>query len=121
MVLWNGFGKWKNKGFEGEIKRAKLGEDIEPVWEKYAVKVTAVIDNSGAEKAGVEEGDIILKMDNYEFATIEELKYYLSEYKPGEVVTLSLLHNGEEKTVKVTLGEEVIHFDKKKEKYKAKS
>ena len=115
------FREMEKKGFEGEIRRAKLGADVEPVWDRYAVKVTEVIDNSGAEKAGIETGDIILKMDNYEFATIEELKYYLSKYQPGDVVTLSLLHNGEEKTVKVTLGEEVIHFDKKKEKYKAKS
>jgi S1-C subfamily serine protease len=112
------FREMEKKGFEGEIRRAKLGTDVEPVWERYAVKV---IDNSGAEKAGIEEGDIILKMDNYEFATIEELKYYLSKYQPGDVVTLSLLHNGEAKTVKVTLGEELIHFDKKKEKYRAKS
>ncbi len=115
------FREMEEKGFKGKIKRAKLGANVEPVWDRYAVKVTQVNDNSGAEKAGIETGDIILKMDNYEFATMEELKYYLSKYNPGDVVTLSVLHNGELRTLKVTLGEEIIYFDHKKEKDKQKS
>lgn len=115
------FREMEEKGFEGKIKRATLGAAIEPVWDRYAVKVTGLSENSGAEKAGIETGDIILKMDNYEFATIEELKYYLSKYNPGDMVTLSILHNGEPRTVIVTLGEEVIYFNHKKEKYKQKS
>jgi S1-C subfamily serine protease len=101
-----------------EIRRAKLGVEVNPVWEKYAVKVSEVVDNSGAAKAGIETGDIILKMDNYEFATVEELKFYLSKYNPGDTVTLSVLHNGEIKSVKVSLGEEIIYLDNKKDKKK---
>jgi S1-C subfamily serine protease len=108
-----------NESKEG-VRRAKLGVDVEPVWERYAVKVSEVVDNSGASKAGIQTGDLILKMDNYEFATMEELKYYLSKYNPGDIVTLSVLHNGEIKSIKVSLGEEIIYPDNKKEKNKEK-
>lgn len=103
-----------------EIKVAQLGVDVEPDWERYAVKVTEVIENSGAADAGIETGDVITAMDNYQFATMEELRYYLFKYNPGDVVTLSILHNGESKQVKVNLGEEIIYLNDKKDKDKSK-
>lgn len=108
--------KMKLKGFEGDVIITTLGVDVESVWNDYAVKVTEVINNSGAEQAGIKTGDIILKMDNYEFATIEELKYYLSKYKPGDVVTLLVIQNGEKKNMRATLGKETIHINDVKNK-----
>ena len=113
--------KEMNEEGKEEIRIAKLGVDVDPVWDRYAVKVKEVVDNSGAANAGIETGDIILKMDNYEFATMEELKYYLSRYKPGDRVTLSLLHNSEVKSVKVRLGEEIVYLNYKKDKDKNKN
>lgn len=115
-MLW--MREW-NKGRD-EIKRANLGVNVDPVWERYAVKVAKVSENSAAANAGIKPGDTILKMDNYEFATIEELKYYLSKYNPGDLVTLTVLREGKLESVKVTLGEEVIHLNKK-DKDKEKS
>ncbi len=103
----------KNMGTEAEIQRAKLGVDVDPDWIKYAVVVTGFSDNSAAENAGVQKGDVILKMDNYQFATIEELKYYLSKYQPGDKVNLYIDHGGEKKSIEVTLGKEMIHLEKK--------
>jgi S1-C subfamily serine protease len=100
-------------GNGAEVQRAKLGIEVDPDWEKYAVVVTDFSDNSAAENAGLEKGDIILKMDNYEFATIEELKYYLSKYQPGDKVNLSIDRRGEKRSIEVTLGKEVIHLEKK--------
>jgi hypothetical protein len=51
---------------------------------------------------------------------MEELKYYLSKYKPGDVVTLSVMHNGEIKPVRFSLGEEVLNLNSKEDNDKNK-
>ena len=50
-------------------------------------------------------GDIITGIDSKTIATFEDLVSYLSNStQPGQVVTLSVLRNGQETQVKVTLG-----------------
>jgi S1-C subfamily serine protease len=114
--------RWlKEMGEDAEIQRAKLGIDVEPNWERYAVVVTEFSDLSSAETAGLEKGDVILKMDDFQFATIEELKYYLSKYQPGDTVILYIERGGKKMSMPVTLGKEIIHLEKKnKDKYKEK-
>ncbi len=109
----------KDKGVT-EIKRARLGVEVEPVWDKYAVEVTGFTEESPAKEAGLEKGDIITKMNNYEFATMEELKYNLSQLKPGDVARLTVLHNGTERSIPVTLGEETYRISHEKDKMKDK-
>ena len=105
-------------GFRGEVKVAKLGIEADPVWDKYALEVKEVARNSAAEKAGLQSGDIILGMDDYTFATMEELRYYLSKYKPGDIVSLSVIQNAVVRPVKVVLGEEILKVKPEKEKNK---
>lgn len=109
----------KEKGVT-EVKRARLGVEVEPVWDKYAVEVTGFTDVSPARQAGLEKGDIIISMNNYEFATMEELKYNLSQLKPRDVANLTVLHNGVQKSIPVTLGEETYRISHEKEKDKMK-
>lgn len=110
----------QDKGIS-EIRRARLGVEVEPVWDKYAVEVTGFIDNSPAKQAGLEKGDIIMKMNDYEFATTEELKYNLSQLKPGDVANLTIMRNGRQQSIPVKLGEEIYRiFHKEKDKMKDK-
>ncbi len=114
----------KDKGVS-EVKRARLGIDVEPVWDKYAVEVTGFTNDSPAKQAGLEKGDIILKMDNYEFATMEELVYDLSKLKPGDVANITVMRSGKVISLPVTLGEETYNIshkgnDKTKDKQKDK-
>lgn len=108
-------GDFLKDGESREMRRAKLGVNIESMWEQYALLVTGFTNNSPAQKAGLQVGDVILKMDNYEFVSMEELKYYLSKYKPADVVTLTIKRDGQQKLMKVTLGEELKHMKEKKE------
>ncbi len=117
-MLWTN--DLKDKGIT-EIKKAKLGIDADPVWDKYAVEVTGFSDESPARQAGIQKGDIILKMNDFEFATIEELKYDLSKLQPGDVANLTIVRNGDQRSIPVTLGEETLHLShKEKDKMKDK-
>jgi len=112
--------KLRRQGVEGEVSVATLGIGVDSEWEHYAVRITGFEDDSPAAAAGLQTDDIIMKMDNYEFATIEELRYYLSKYKPGDKVTLTVSRDGKIRSVKVELGERRIRLDETKYKEKKK-
>jgi serine protease Do len=65
----------------------------------------AVIPGSPADKAGLQENDIILEVNEQKIDNKHPLNKEVSKYKPGEEVSLKILHKGEEKDVKVKLEE----------------
>lgn len=75
------------------------------------VYVAGTVTGSGAESAGLKEGDIIVGMDNVSFNTMAELQEQLSKHKPGDKVTLILMRerNGDynQEKLEVTLSETI--------------
>ena len=58
---------------------------------------------SGAEAAGLLEGDVILRFQDEEVGTMNRLNTMLVAYRPGDQVELLVLRNGGEQTFRVTL------------------
>ncbi|MEG0994408.1 MAG: trypsin-like peptidase domain-containing protein [Bacilli bacterium] len=71
---------------------------------KEGVVIIAVVDGSGADKAGLKKGDIITKIGNVSASNVAYLKYELYKHNPGEVIDILYLRDGKEETTKVTLG-----------------
>lgn len=69
------------------------------------VVVEGFSDNSKAESAGIQTGDIIEKLDGTSVSSIEEIKSFLSGKKPGDTVKITVLRDQEEKDVNVELVE----------------
>lgn len=67
------------------------------------VLVTKVVKGGPAYQAGIEAGDIILRLDGVRIRSIEELIREIHKRKVGESVHLDLLKGGEEQSIKVTL------------------
>ncbi len=65
----------------------------------------AVIPGSPADKAGLEENDILLEVDGQKVGVDQSLVRILSQYAPGDAVELTVLKNGEEQRVALVLGE----------------
>ena len=65
----------------------------------------AVMPGSPADKAGLMENDIILEINGTKIDADHSLVSLLSQYAPGEEVTLRVWHKGETKDVKVILEE----------------
>lgn len=66
--------------------------------------------NSAADKAGLQEGDVILAVDDHQITPTMSLSQILLNYKPGDTVTLSILRldrsdRWQQQTVKLTFGE----------------
>ncbi|NKI32581.1 trypsin-like peptidase domain-containing protein [Croceivirga thetidis] len=67
------------------------------------VYVSRVEEDSGAEKAGIQEGDIIKKVDNVKIRKFSELTGYLSAKRPKDKVDVTVDRNGKLVTLPVTL------------------
>ncbi|MBR2726200.1 trypsin-like peptidase domain-containing protein [Candidatus Saccharibacteria bacterium] len=64
---------------------------------------TAIVPNSPAAKAGLKDKDIITKINGIEVGPVGTLSNIIGEYKPGDTVDLTVIRDGQEMSVKVTL------------------
>lgn len=65
----------------------------------------AVIPGSPANKSGIEEGDIILEIDGKKLGQDNPLSSVIAQHKPGDVISLKIVHKGKEKNSTIVLEE----------------
>ncbi|OYU85197.1 MAG: serine protease [Flavobacterium sp. BFFFF2] len=65
--------------------------------------ISKVNKSSGAEKAGLHEGDVIKKIDNQKIATYADLTGFINTKRPNDKVMVTVLRKGENLTVPVSL------------------
>jgi len=65
----------------------------------------AIFPGSPAERAGIREGDIILKFNQEKITPENSLARVIVKYNPGDRVVLKILRDGREKTIELVLGE----------------
>ena len=65
--------------------------------------VAGIEADSGAEKAGLKEGDVIKNIDGVSISKFSDLTGYLNAKRPNDVVSLTLNRKGKELTKKVVL------------------
>jgi S1-C subfamily serine protease len=85
----------------GITGRSVLDDGYRPA----GVAVVSVTDQGGAKKAGIEPGDIIVRVDGTDVTTLQSLSETLAAKKPGDKVQVTYLRGGSEKKATVTLGE----------------
>lgn len=66
---------------------------------------SAVLPNTAAAQAGLREGDIITAVNGQRLDANTSLRQLLLQYRPGDTVELTILRDGQEQNVTVTLGE----------------
>lgn len=69
------------------------------------IYVDSLISGGGAEKAGIEEGDVITKIAGKKVETMKELETVKKNYKAGDTVTVELVRDGEKLSLKLTFTE----------------
>jgi serine protease Do len=99
----------------GKVQRGLLGVNIQDVTEPLAKSygrtdiegalVAQVIEGSAAEKAGIKNGDIILKFNGKPVANAQALKNMVGVEKPETQSTLTIWRKAALMDVKVTIGE----------------
>lgn len=89
-------------GIEGGELTSKASKEI-GINDTEGFYVSKVNKNSGAEKAGIKEGDIIKKLDNQKISTFAELSGYINTKRPNDKVQVTFVRDGVTKTIPVTL------------------
>ena len=66
--------------------------------------IQSVVSGSPAETAGLQKGDIVTQIDGQDLKTDSSFAEMVDNHKPGDVVTLSVVREGQTQQIKVTLG-----------------
>ncbi len=89
-------------GIQGGALNSIMAEKI-GVPDTEGVYIDSVVENSGADKAGVQKGDIIKEIDNIKVSKFSDLTGHLSAKRPNDIVSLKVSRDGDIKTIPVTL------------------
>ena len=89
-------------GVEGGELNSTASKEL-GVTQTQGFYISKVSKNSGAEKAGLAKGDIIVKLDHQNIATYADLSGYINTKRPNDVVKVSYMKDGQTRTVPVTL------------------
>jgi len=98
---------------DGQIDRGWLGVQIKPVSEKVAsvlgletgqgTMIEKVVDNTPAQKVGLQSGDIVLNFDGTKIDDARDLTRAVAGTAPDTVSKVEVLQKGEHLTLDVTL------------------
>jgi serine protease Do len=105
-------GQLKDKG---RVTRGRIGVQIQPVTKEDAdafglgaprgALVNGVEKDAPASKAGIEVGDIIIKVDGREVKSSNELPRIISAVRPGTKINVTVWRKGAQKDFAVTVAE----------------
>jgi serine protease Do len=97
----------------GHVTRGYLGvmiQDVTPelasqfdIKDNHGALVSEVEPNSPADKAGLKEGDVIVKFNGDQVTGSRQLELDVADVKPGSKVPVELIRDGDNKTMDVTI------------------
>jgi serine protease Do len=70
---------------------------------KFGVLVDNVVAYGPCAKAGVAPGDVITEVNNQKLLSVDDFKALLSGFSPGQVMELTVWHQGKKKKISVTV------------------
>lgn len=67
------------------------------------VLINQIYSKSAAETAGLQVGDVIMRINHYDVTDEQSLRFRVATYPVGSTVTLSILRDGENKTLSIEM------------------
>lgn len=89
-------------GVSGSGLNARIAEEL-GIEETEGFYVAGLEDSMGAKEAGIQEEDIIIRINDAPIRRFADLTGYLGSKRPGDRVNVTFLRDGEEKTLSVEL------------------
>jgi len=98
-------------GVEGGELNSTLAKEF-GVNETQGFYINKVTKNSGAEKAGLTKGDIIVQLDDKKINSFAELTSHINTKRPNDIVMVSIVRDGKQKTFPVKLTKkEILNYE----------
>lgn len=99
---------------KGKVVRGYLGVMLQPVTQELAqafglkeasgAMITDVVEKSPAAKAGLKNGDLIIKFNDMPVRDMQQLRNKVALTAPGTKIKLTIIRDGKEKEIEATLG-----------------
>lgn len=104
----------------GKVTRGWLGVMIQDVDKDLAksfdldstqgVLISGVTENSPAAQAGLQQGDVIVALDERSLVNVAELRNSIAMIAPDSKITLTIIRDGKERKLPVTIAEQPSEF-----------
>ncbi len=104
----------------GKVTRGWLGVAIQDIDENLAesfglpkvegILISDVQSGSPAEKAGLQQGDVLLKLANIPLKDVTDLRNRVAMIIPGTQISMNVIRNGKPVDIAVTIGEQPSDF-----------
>ncbi len=109
-----------NRAYMGVIVSTVTDSDIDRFGFPHGVLIESIEAGGAADKAGLEKGDILLKLDDTVLTVYEDLSSALKKFRGGDSATLTVFRDGKELKVEITFdakptAEEVEETEKETE------
>lgn len=104
-VIVRAFSQPSQQGANIAQGRPLMGVTYSLVEQGAGMEITSVIPGSGADKAGLLKGDILISVDKITLLKLNHLSDYVAAQKPGDKVSVEVMREGKHKKFKVKLGE----------------
>ncbi|RXR30152.1 PDZ domain-containing protein [Flavobacterium piscinae] len=98
-------------GIEGRELNGAASKELN-LSETQGFYVNKVTKNSGAEKAGIKSGDVIVKLDNQNVTSFAELSGYVNTKRPNDEINVTVNRDGKRLTIPVKLTKkELLNYE----------
>ncbi len=97
----------------GTVQRAYIGVSIRDIDSKFAeeknikqlngIYVNGLTDGGSAQDAGIQEGDVITKIEDITVGSVSAMQEQVSKYRPGNKIKVNVLRNNKDLNVDVVL------------------
>ena len=97
----------------GTVQRALLGVTVTEITQEFAEKnnldnlegvyVSELTPDGAAENAGIIQGDVVLKIDEAVISEVPEMLEKISQYSPGDIISVTVKRDNKLQVFKVTL------------------
>lgn len=105
----------------GTVQRAFIGVSIQNINDemvsdlkletKDGIYIAGLADEGSAQEAGLEVGDVIIKVNDKAVSNVPELQEQISRFRPGNKVKIGFLRDGESKELEMVLRNEFGNTD----------
>ncbi len=92
-------------GDQAQGRRVSFGSVPDFAFTGPGVRAGGVVPGSPAEKGGLKEGDVMMKLDATEMASLQTFSDFLKTAKAGQTVSVSVMRDGKPLTLSITLVE----------------
>jgi S1-C subfamily serine protease len=104
-LIENGSYQWPYLGVASSEEQPGFSQPGNQAESQRGALIANIVPDGPAAQAGIQSGDVITRANDQEIRSFDDLLSVIAFHRPGDQLQMTLLRDGQEQTVTVTLGE----------------